>query len=70
MYLKLKKFQKNIYLPVGGVEPRNKFSKRMGLDRTSTFTGGKRGVTFFGGGCNCHIENKLKPEIFNDKKSL
>ena len=50
MYLKLKKFQKNIYLPIGGVEPRNKFSKRMGLDRTSTFTGGKEGGDFFRGG--------------------
>ena len=36
------------------------------LDETSTFRGellGKSGVTFF------HIKNKLKPEIFNDKKS-
>ena len=33
----------------GGVEPPTKFSKRGGLDRTSTFRGGllrKRGVTF------------------------
>ena len=33
-----------------GVEPPTKFSKRVGLDRTSTFRGallGERGVTFF-----------------------
>ena len=30
---------------------------------------GKEGVTFFRGGCNFH-KNKLKSEIFNDKKSL
>ena len=56
----------------GGVEPPNKVSKR-GLDRTSTFSGGllrKRGITFFRGGCNCHIKSKLKSEIFNDKKSF
>ena len=23
-----------------------------------------------GTGCNCHIKNKLKSEIFNDKKAL
>ena len=61
MYLKLKKFQKNIYLPIGGVEPRNKFSKRMGLDRTSTFTGGKEGGDFFrGGGGGVAILTKKK----------
>ena len=31
---------------------------------------GKEGVTFFRGNCNCHIKDKLKSEIFNDKKSL
>ena len=31
---------------------------------------GKRGVTFFREGCNCHIKNKLKSEMFNDKKGL
>ena len=31
---------------------------------------GKEGMTFFSGGCNFHIKNKLKSEIFNDKKSL
>ena len=28
------------------------------------------GLLFSGGGCNCHIKNKLKSEIFNDKKNL
>ena len=40
----------------GGIEPPTNFSKRKGrLDRTSVFRGGlqgKRGVTFFRGGCN------------------
>ena len=27
-------------------------------------------MTFFRGGCNCHIKNKLKSEIFNDKKNV
>ena len=39
--------------------------------RTSTFRGGswERGGDFFQGrGCNFHIKNKLKSEIFNDKK--
>ena len=47
------------------------------LDRTSNFRGGllgKRKVTFFRGGegegCNFHTKNKLKSEIFKDKKSL
>ena len=33
------------------------------------FEGGcwERGGDFFQGGCNCHIKNKLKSEIFNDK---
>ena len=31
---------------------------------------GKEGVIFFRGNCNCHIKDKLKSEIFNDKKSL
>ena len=28
----------------------------------------KEGVTFFRGGCSFYIENKLKSEIFDDKK--
>ena len=31
---------------------------------------GKERDSFFKGGCNFHIKNKLKSEIFNDKKSL
>ena len=54
------------------VEPPTKFSKRGRLDRTFTFRRGllgKRGVTFFrGGGCNCHIKNKLKSEYLMTKK--
>ena len=50
-----------------------KFRKGQGeLDRTSTFRGGHRerrwGVPFFQGSCTFHIKNKLKSEIFNDKK--
>ena len=42
-----------------------------GLDRTSTFRGGcwERGGDFFQGGVQLS-HNKLKSEIFNDKKSL
>ena len=53
-----------------GREPPTKFSKK---GKTSTFRGGlleKMGVTFFREGCNFHIKNKLRSEIFNDKKSL
>ena len=45
-----------------------------GLDGTWAFRRGllrKRGMTSFReGGCNLYIKNKLKSEIFNDKKSL
>ena len=47
----------------------------MGLTGPQLLEGGcwERGrVTFLGGGgegCNFHIKNKLKCEIFNDKKS-
>ena len=52
----------------GGVEPLTKFSNRGGeLDRTSNFRGG---CGERGGGCNFHIENKLKSEVFDYKKSL
>ena len=42
----------------GGVEPPTKFSKRGGLDKTSTFGGGcwGREGDFFQGGCNFHIK--------------
>ena len=55
----------------------NQVFKKRGRDRTSTFRGGllgKRGWLFTQGGrgevCNFHIKNKLKFEIFNDKKSF
>ena len=50
----------------GRVEPPTKFSKRGGLTGPQLLEGGD----FFQGGCNFHIKNKLKSEIFNDKKSL
>ena len=56
----------------GGVEPPTKFSKRGGLTGPQLLEGGcwEKGGDLFQGGCNCHIKNKLKSEIFNDKKSL
>ena len=61
---------------VVGDERPTKFSKRRGggggvVDRISLFIAGKVGaVAFFKGGCSFDIKNKLKSEIFNDKKSL
>ena len=54
-----------------GVEPPIKFSKRGGLDRTSTFKWGcwKRGEWLFAGGLQFSHKNKLKSEIFNDEKN-
>ena len=52
------------------------FKKEGRLGRISVFRGsllGKKGMTFFGGkggGCSFYIKNKIKSEIFNDKKSL
>ena len=56
----------------GGGKPPTKFSKRGGLTGPTLLEGGcwERGGDFFQGGCNFHIKNKLKSEIFNDKKSL
>ena len=64
---------------MGVVESLTKFSKgiRGGggesrLDKISVFRGGllvKRVVTL-AGGCSFYIKNKLKYEIFNDKKSI
>ena len=60
----------------GGSSFQTNFQKGGELDKTLTFIRGllgKRGVTFFRvgwGGCNFHIKNKLKFEIFNNKKSL
>ena len=63
------------FLLLGGVKPPTKFSKR-GLDSVSIFRGallGRRGVTSFKrgrGDYSFHVKNKLKSEIFNDKKGL
>ena len=57
----------------GGVWACYETFKKGWLDRTTIFRGGllgKRGVTFFQGGCIFSIKNKLKSEIFNYKKSL
>ena len=58
------------------IKPPTKFSKKKGmgsgLDKTSTLRGGlleKRRVTLQGG-LQFYKKNKLKSEIFNDKKSL
>ena len=55
-----------------GAEPPTKISKRGGLTGPQLLqeVAGKEGVTFFRWGCNFHRKNKLKSEIFNDKKSL
>ena len=47
--------------------------KKERLHRSSIFRRGllvKKELTFFKGGCSFYIENKLKSEIFNNKKSL
>ena len=56
----------------GWVEPPTKFSKRGGLAGTQLLEGvaGKEGGDFFQGGLQFSHKNKLKSEIFNDKKSL
>ena len=50
----------------GGGEPPTKFSKKGGLTGPWLLEGGD----FFQVGCNFHIKNKLKSEIFNEKKGL
>ena len=50
-------------------EPPTKFSKRWDLTGPQHLEGKEEGG-FFQGGCNFYIKNKLKSEIFNDKKSL
>ena len=59
-------------LSAGGVEPPTKFSKRGGLTGPQLLEEGvgKEGVTFWVEGCNCHIKNKLKSEILNDKNKV
>ena len=56
----------------GGGEPKTKLSKGRGLKGSQSLKGDcwKRGGDFFQGGCSFYIKNKLKPEIFNDEKSL
>ena len=56
----------------GGVSLQPNFQKGGGLTGPQLLEGGcwERGGDFFQGGCNFHIKNKLKSEIFNDKKSL
>ena len=56
----------------GGIEPPTKFSKRGELTEPQLLEGGcwERGDDFFQGGCNFHIKNKLKSEIFNEKKKF
>ena len=60
-------------LPVGGIEPHTKFSKRAegGLTESQFLEGAarKEGMNFFGEDCSFYIK-KLKSETFNDKKSL
>ena len=58
-------------LSAGGVEPPTKSLKRGGLTGPQLWEGvaGKEGVTFFRGVAILQ-KNKLKSEIFNDKKSL
>ena len=54
-------------LSAGGLSLQPNFQKGGELDKNSTFKGGiawKEGSW----GCNFHIKNKLKSEIFNDKK--
>ena len=60
----------------GGLSLQPNFQKGWGLTGLQLLEGGcwERGERLFlgegGGCCNCHIKNKLKSEIFNDKKSL
>ena len=53
----------------------NQIFKKRGLEPVNFYRGvaGKEWGDFFrkgGRGCNFHIKNKLKSEIFNDKKGL
>ena len=57
-----KKWPKPKQKKIAGLSLQPNFQKG-GLDRTSNFRGGD----FFREGCNFHIKNKLKSEMFNDK---
>ena len=56
----------------GVVEPPTKFSKRVCLTGPQLLEGfaGKEGMTLIRRGLQFSHKNKLKSEIFNDKKSL
>ena len=56
----------------GGIEPPTKFSKRGSLTGPQLLERGcwERGGDFFQEGLQFSDKNKLKSEIFNDKKSL
>ena len=55
-----------------GIEPPIKFSMGGGLTGPQLIKWGcwERGGAFFMGGCSFYIKNKLKSDIFHDKKSL
>ena len=59
-------------LSAGGLSLQPNFQKVRGSTEPQLLEGvaGKKGVNFFRGSCKCRIKNKLKCEIFNDKKSL
>ena len=59
-------------LSAGGWAFNTNFKNGGGLTRSQLLEGvcWERGGNFFQGGCNFDIKNKLKSEIFNDKKSL
>ena len=54
------------FLSAGRLSLQPNFQKGGRLDRTSQLLEG----VIFSGGCNFNIKNKLKSEIFNDKKNL
>ena len=59
------------FLQGGGGWASKQIFKKGGLTRPKLFEGvARKEATFFRGGCNFDIKNKLKSGIFNDKKSL
>ena len=56
----------------GEIETPTKFSKSGGLTGCQFLEGGcwEKAGYFFQGGCSFYIKNKLKSEIFNDKKKF
>ena len=55
--------------PGGGLSFLPNFQKERGSQFLEGVAG-KEGVTFFRGFCSLYVKNKLKSEIFNDKKAL